>query len=372
MPTPFPIDPLQAVTHANPYPYYAALARDRPLYRDARLGLWVASDPRTIREILHHPAARVRPLAEPVPKSISGGPAGLLFGRFLRMQDGPRQVRLKALFSEFLARQAPHAPLPEWARLEVDTASAAAIDRYLHAAPVFAQACSIGLPAAVAADCARDIGAFLAALPPAAPGARITAGHAAAERLLARLGAHLHDASAGPACRGLRAQGEQAGLDPSLLAANLAGLLFQSCEAGAGLLGNALLRAGRLGARGNPTLAHARDLVDATLRHDPPIHNTRRFLAGPIDLGGQRLETGDTVLLVLAAAAMTQPEAHWTFGALGHACPGRDAARRDAAGALVHLLQTGIDGAALAARFRYRTLPNARIPQFDFTEEPTP
>lgn len=148
--------------------------------------------------------------------------------------------------------------------------------------------------------------------------------------------------------------------------------MFQSCEAGAGLLGNALLRAGRLGARGNPTLAHARDLVDATLRHDPPIHNTRRFLAGPIDLGGQRLETGDTVLLVLAAAAMTQPEAHWTFGALGHACPGRDAARRDAAGALVHLLQTGIDGAALAARFRYRTLPNARIPQFDFTEEPTP
>lgn len=43
MSTPFPTDPLQAVTHADPYPYYAALARDRPLYRDARLGLWVAS-----------------------------------------------------------------------------------------------------------------------------------------------------------------------------------------------------------------------------------------------------------------------------------------------------------------------------------------
>lgn len=41
-------------------------------------------------------------------------------------------------------------------------------------------------------------------------------------------------------------------------------------------------------------------------------------------------------------------------------------------GALVHLLRAGVDDAALGARFRYRPLPNARIPQFDFTEEPTP
>lgn len=373
MSTPLPLDPLQAVTHSDPYPYYTALARDRPLYQDTRLGLWVASDPRTIQAIMRHPAARVRPLAEPVPKGIANGPAGLLFGRFLRMSDGPRQVRLKALFSAFLARQAPLAPSPEWPRLEADTGSADAIDRYLHAAPVFAQACSLGLPGAIAADCARDIGAFLAALPATIRDARAAAGDAAAERLLARLGAHLDDPAAGPAWRELRVQGDLAGLEPALLAANLAGLLFQSCEAGAGLLGNALLLAGRQRAGADLTLARARELVDATLRHDPPIHNTRRFLAGPIDLDGQRIDADATVLLVLAAAAMAQPDAGWTFGgAQGHACPGRDAARRDAAGALVHLLQAGINGAALAARFRYRPLPNARIPQFDFNEAPPP
>ncbi|MGE8655300.1 MAG: cytochrome [Achromobacter sp.] len=372
MPTPFPLDPLQAVTHADPYSYYAALARDRPLYRDARLGLWVASDPGTILSIMRHPAARVRPLAEPAPKGIANGPAGLLFGRFLRMTDGPRQACLKALFSEFLARQAPLSPSPDWSALAAGTGSASAIDRYPYAAPAFAQACSIGLPGAVAADCARDIGAFLAALPPAAAAASISAGHAAAERLQARLGAHLHDLAAGPAWRELRARGERAGLDPALLAANLAGLLFQSCEAGAGLLGNALVRAGRLGLAGELTRAQARELIDATLRHDPPIHNTRRFLAGPIDLRGQRIEAGATVLLVLAAAATAQPEAHWPFGALDHACPGRDAARHHAAAALRHLLQTGVDSIALAARHRYRHLPNARIPQFDFAEEPTP
>ncbi|NMU93834.1 cytochrome, partial [Achromobacter ruhlandii] len=168
MSTPFPTDPLQAVTHADPYPYYATLARDRPLYRDTRLGLWVASDPRLIRDIMRHPAARVRPLSEPVPKGIAAGPAGLLFGRFLRMNDGPRQRRLKTLFSGFLAQQAPLAPAPDWQRLDVDARSARGIDRCLHAAPVFAQACAIGLPGAVAAECARDIGAFLAALPPSA------------------------------------------------------------------------------------------------------------------------------------------------------------------------------------------------------------
>ncbi|WYX24292.1 hypothetical protein WJ969_29535 [Achromobacter xylosoxidans] len=63
-----------------------------------------------------------------------------------------------------------------------------------------------------------------------------------------------------------------------------------------------------------------------------PIHNTRRFLAGPIELEGQLMQAGETVLLVLAAAAMAQPEAHWTFGAQGHACPGatRRAAMRPA------------------------------------------
>ena len=68
------------------------------------------------------------------------------------------------------------------------------------------------------------------------------------------------------------------------------------------------------------------------------------------------------MLLVLAAAALAQPDTPWTFGALGHACPGQDLARRHAAGALAHLLRAGADAPALAARHRYRPLPNARLP----------
>ncbi|MCH6043873.1 hypothetical protein MMA53_24995, partial [Salmonella enterica] len=74
-----------------------------------------------------------------------------LFGRFLRMRDGPSQALLKPLLSDFLSQQARHARDPAWPRLDAgqDTKrgpDAAAIDRFLSAAPVLAQACFIGLP----------------------------------------------------------------------------------------------------------------------------------------------------------------------------------------------------------------------------------
>lgn len=381
MPASDPLDPLLAVTHPDPYPYYAALVRERPLHRDARLGLWVASAPDVILNLMRHPAARVRPLAEPVPKGIDAGPAGALFGHFARMNDGAAHARIKPLLAAFVARQSRQACTPAWPELQAGSTTdakpgaepcAADVDHYLYAAPVHAQAAFLGLPPAVFADCASDIRDFLAALPPTAAAHALAAGHAAARRLCARLQAHLDEPDASLALRQLRLEGARAGVAPEALAANLAGLLFQSCEAGAGLLGNALVLAGRQGASPGLTPAQALALVDTTLREDPPIHNTRRFLAEAIDIGGQRIEAGATVLLVLAAAATAQPQAHWPFGALTHACPGRDLARQHAAGALVHLLRAGVNAPALVARVRYRPLPNARIPLFAFTEDATP
>lgn len=53
-----PRDALAAVTHADPYPYYDALVRERPLYWDAALGLWVASSAGAVRLLLTHPSGR--------------------------------------------------------------------------------------------------------------------------------------------------------------------------------------------------------------------------------------------------------------------------------------------------------------------------
>ena len=195
--------------------------------------------------------------------------------------------------------------------------TANAVDRYLAAAPVHAQAAFLGLPPGVYADCAADISAFLSGLPEVSAGPKTTAAHAAAERLQGRLESHLQAPQASSALRGLRDGGMRADLTPALLAANLAGLLLQSCEAGAGLLGNALVLAGRRGIRGAVLDGQAETLVDEVLRTDPPVHNTRRFLAASAEICGQRIEAGETVLLVLAAAANDRARGALAFRGAG-------------------------------------------------------
>lgn len=385
-----PAHPLLAVTHADPYPYYATLAREKPLYRDDALGLWVASHPDTILAVMRDPAARVRPPSEPVPRGLCPGPAGELFGRFVRMNDSAMHTRLKGLLAAFIQEQGTQPCTPQWPPLPV--VDAVAMDRYLTAAPVHAQAAFLGLAPALHADSAAQIAAFLCALPATAEADQVAAGHAAADALQTRLESLLLAPDAPPALRQLRERGARAEIPVAVLAANLAGLLFQSCEAGAGLLGNALIHAGKRGLCAEAACADADAIIDHVIRHDPPLHNTRRFLADTVTVGGQRIEAGQTVLLVLAAAATVQPDAGWTFGAPGigaagtgapgtgahgtgahgHACPGQDPARRHAADALVHVLRAGADPAALASHFRYRPLPNARVPQFAFSKEPNP
>ncbi|GAB1578223.1 cytochrome [Bordetella petrii] len=359
-----PTDPLSAVAHPDPYPYYRALARGRPLYRDDALGLWVACAPAVIRVLLDEPAARVRPVQEPVPPALQDGAAGALFGRFARMIDGPRHAALKPLLEALLAEPAPRPPA-HWPPVPDSPAS---LDRFLFDAPVYAQAGRLGLPDAEAAPCARDVAQFRAALRAAAWPADIAAGHAAAARLRHRLLAHLRRQSAATPLAALRRRAAGTGIDDETLAANLAGLLFQSCEAGAGLIGNTLVALGRDPARAAAARADERLCLQAAAdcaRLDPPVHNTRRYLARPLILADTALPAAATVLLVLAAAAMAHAgAAPWTFGAGRHACPGRTPALQAAGLAVAHLLRAGLDVAALARAFRYLPLPNARIPQF--------
>src|SRR5262249_57507289 len=67
-----PRDPIAAVTHSDPYPYYAQLVATRPFHRDDTLGLWVACSAAAVTDVLGHPACRVRPPSEPVPRPLPG------------------------------------------------------------------------------------------------------------------------------------------------------------------------------------------------------------------------------------------------------------------------------------------------------------
>src|SRR5947207_2142099 len=90
-----PRDPFAAVVHLDPYPYYADLVAHRPLHRDDGLGLWVASSAEAVTAVLTSDRCRVRPSAEPVPGALLESPAGEMFGRLVRMNDGVRHAARK-------------------------------------------------------------------------------------------------------------------------------------------------------------------------------------------------------------------------------------------------------------------------------------
>ncbi len=88
-----PVDPIAAVTHPDPYPYYAELARaERPEW-NADLDMWIVANPDHVSEILRHPAAHVVAPAD--------APAG--YAEYARFNEGERHRQLRAEVVERIA-----------------------------------------------------------------------------------------------------------------------------------------------------------------------------------------------------------------------------------------------------------------------------
>ncbi|MBT2321927.1 cytochrome P450 [Variovorax paradoxus] len=376
-----PANAIAAVTHPNPYPWYAALRQGPALVRDEGLRLWVASRAEVVREVLANSAMRVRPAAEPVPRAIAGTPAGELFGRLVRMNDGAAHAAHKPALQRALAGldlPAAHAGvLKVAARMP-----AAPLSDACFALPVAGVAHLLGfadeeLPRVL--DWMRD---FVACLSPLSTAVQLQAASEAAEALMTRFEQLVagEPAREGTLLAAVRAQAP--GDTSRALLANLAGLLSQTCEATAGLLGNSLVALARepgLGRAIESQPAWLNALVQEVARHDPPVQNTRRFVAETTIVAGTALEAGDAVLLMLGAAnrdpALNPAPASFElkrtdrqtlgFGYGTHVCPGQALACTVAAAGVEALLAGGIDTAALFERgWDYRPSVNARIPVF--------
>lgn len=391
----YPTDPIDAVTHSDPYPYYRALARQQPFFRHERLQLWVAAGAPEVAAVLEHPACRVRPVAQPVPPALAGNAGGQLFGSLVRMNDGAAHGPLKSLLQEQLMRLDLAAATRRATRMaaglpHVDGDDACAANRWMFALPVLTMADLLGMPlggddaAHLSLAVAERVAAFAAAMSPLATATEVEAGVAAARWLTQWMDTQVHaqDGLYARLCEAASAPGEPAGhVGRATLTANAIGLMVQACEATAGLVGNTLVRLGRDvaavdgGAGDNGAVErladHAGDLarlVADVARSDPPVQNTRRFLAADAMLCGTPLQAGDVVLVLLAAASYDPTQAAaphpWTFGNGRHACPGAALAHVLATCTVAGLLRHGVRPARLVQAFRYRPSVNARIPLF--------
>ena len=387
-----PADPLQAVTHPDPYPYYAALRKRAPLIRDEATNLWVAARAQTVTAALGDERLTVRPAHEPVPGAIVGRPAGEVFGRLARMTEGEshriaRQALIAGLNSvdaDAVFRSAHDLATAFIERF--DARGAELLDALAFALPVRTVAQLAGLPADDTLE--ATVRQFVACLSPASSEDALEHAHHAARRLQHALHGLTQDrAGRSPLVERIVSGGLQCGDELSnALVANLLGLFSQTFDATAGLIGNSVVTLAQhhdIGARlrtAPPPVVQA--FVREVARFDPPVHNTRRFARERIDFEGITLQPGDTVLVVLAAASRDEAvyehadrfvldRAHAPligFGAGRHACPGETIARSIAAGVVAALYASGYDFERPSLRWTYRPSLNGRIPQFTFIE----
>lgn len=383
MPFADPVHPLAAATHAAPYAYYRRLADGPPLRFEAQLDCWLATGMAGVRAVLEHPDCRVRPTGQPVLATLAGTPCGAIFAELVRMNEGdrhavPKQVLARALGQVDVMRLQARTLRMAGARVP---ASAAQLNDALFELPLFAMADLLGFAPAqwpVLAAWTRD---FIACLSPLSNGAQLAGAQQGADALLQGMSRLLRGAEAlpGSLLASIVAQAQALGWHAADgMLANLVGLLSQTCEATAGLLGNAVV-ALRTQPGLHATLRAAPRLWPAMLRevsrHDPAIHNTRRYTAEDVDMGGVRVAAGQMIVVVLASAchdarvhaepgqfALRRPQLVAAgFGHGRHVCPGQSIAQVIAT-ACAQAWAQAVEGMPLA--WTYQASLNARIPVF--------
>src|SRR2546428_1344008 len=183
----FPQDPIAAVTHPDPYAYYADLVSRKPLYYDDRLKLWVASSASAVTAALTNGLCRVRPANEPVPKSLIGSPAAEIFRHLVRMNDGERHCPFKQAVSAALASiDAAQAAQQgdKWARFLLGESESKCLSRFAFHLPVYVVGSLIGVPSDLLHQTALWISDFARCIAPASSPEQIERGKTAAGNLI--------------------------------------------------------------------------------------------------------------------------------------------------------------------------------------------
>jgi cytochrome P450 len=367
------MDPIIAATHSDPYPYYAQLRAEGELIFHPGLNMWLARSAQAVAAVLAHPDCHVRPAQEPIPKAIADGMAGQVFGQLMRMNEGERQRCPRSAIApglELIDAQ----EVERLVSARLITADAAGLYNAMFRGPVCVVAALLGFTPAQGRAISELTADFVDCLSPLSSPAQLAAAHAAAEQLSGYFIELLDDPhNHSHLLAGIR-QRFAADATPSLIA-NLIGLFSQTFEATAGLIGNSVLALIQ-----HPSLrsdsTHIEDLVAEVQRFDPPVQNTRRFVAAPCEIDGVALHAGDVILVLLASANRDpqlndNPDAFllerpnrrsFTFGAGRHQCPGQTLALSIAGATVRQILamQPALD----RLTWRYRPSANGRIALF--------
>lgn len=339
------LDPLSAVTAEDPYPYYERLTVEHPLYFDGARNCWVAASSDAVDSVFSNMAFQVRPVDEVVPSSMRGTALGELFSRMVRMTDGANHA-LRRHDAEQLI-EAMHVGTIASALPDLTTLP---IDALMFAFPSRAVATLLGIAPDNVNGIEQYARALARAIAPGAPPETVPPASSAVDALSTIFAARFPD------------EAQRCGA---------IGLLFQTYDGTAGLIGNTLYHLAlaqpeitRRILRDAPTLA---GFVSEVARLDPPVHNTRRFAATEIAIDDAVVRRDESVLVLLAAANYDPAAAGrtFTFGAGAHACIAARLAVTIASVAIKALATAGVDLATIE-RNGFHPALNVRVPRLSY------
>jgi cytochrome P450 len=379
--------PIEAVTAIDPYPYYGSLLREKPLYFDETLKMWVVSNAGLVTDVFSDPLFRVRPETERIPNPLTDLQSGAIFGSLMRMTDGPSQCPLKTAASHAIndeyAKECNQIAVSFAAILRKQCSDPKSLDvlrRLMFLLPTFSIGTCLGFHSNELDSLAVQVSAFVGGISPIATSEQRILGDCAARTLTERLTKLVDDQiHPGFLLKSFVAVCKKQSIDRETVVNNMIGFLFQTYDATAGLIGNAL----RLLARdeevrykiaGDSTLL--RPFLWEVLRFDPPVQNTRRFAVQDVLLGKVTIRAGEQMLLVLAAAnrdasRFANPDQFnlhsagppaFGFGLGKHECPGKPLAIEIACAAVQTFLSDKSFARAISAEVQFRPSLNARIP----------
>ncbi|MEJ6004083.1 hypothetical protein WG899_00850 [Paucibacter sp. AS339] len=336
--------------------FYEHLHGQTRLSHEPDLGLRLAGAPELARAALQHRDLGPRPPGQAVPATLEGGTIGSVFAQWLRMRDDADHAREKTALQAALDQLEQDVDLLEsCSRQQARLALSLGWRHWQWASLPASLAQLLGLQmqdAAAQQLLLQRLHAIALALRPQAEPSTVQAASDACLALVEALGKH----GPAPLWSALKAQA-------AVIAAPQAqalGLLWQSYEAGAGMLGQALLASSQVGEQDETF--DGSDLMAELARAPGAIHHTRRWAQRDCEFAGASMRAGDAVLVLLTGA---QPRL--AFGHGRHQCPGENLALRIGSWALLEARTARATAAPLFAPptlLGFEALPNARIPVF--------
>lgn len=290
-----------------------------------------------IRSILLDPEWTVRPPDNVIPSGLRGTPAGDIFSSFARMSDGEDHKRRKQLAIDLIASR----------DLDAIPARTREVMRQLHPAnphdvqflmPGMVVAALLGVSEGSRRSLVEQVRALVV-------GARPTASESDQAHAIRSI------KSAIPAITATLDDADRPDLD---VIASRVSLVFQSSDACAAMIGNALVM---LSSNPNPATAKAASIARDSMQARVPVRSTSRFRAD------------DSVVLDLEAAHNQYPAAGWTFGFGPHACPARSLAQAIAVACIDAVIAAPPFDLAAIRSTGWEDLPNVWIPKLTLEKE---